>query len=154
MEHEPTETEARLAFVGSVPAGARARVESLFYFNPRQGALLAQIREIVEETGSPFIEERDRRIWIDVPGGTTQCLFACLPPERPIGVALYSRPRSELIRILHLAVERSPGRRFDGGLVAGAIVDKIRSIAGRINGVQRVQLPYRTDLFLRVLSPR
>ncbi len=155
MARDSSVRDSGIAFVGSVPATDRARVEALFYFNPRQGGRLSQIRRTVEETGSPFIEERDQRIWIGVPGGTTQCLFACLPSDRPVGVALYCRPTNDLIRILHLAVESAPGgRRRDEGRVAGAMVDKIRSIAGRINGVRRVQLPYRPDCFLRVLMSR
>ncbi len=152
---EPAGRSDAIAFVGTVPKRARDRVEAFFYFNPRQGGLLPQIRQTVEETGSPFIEEENQRIWIGVPGGTTQCLFACVPVDRPVGVALYCRPTSELIRIVHLAVETSTGgKRRDDGRVAGALVEKIRSIAARINGVRRVQLPYRADCFLRVLASR
>lgn len=150
---DPTGRSDTIAFSGSVPKRARERVEALFYFNPRQGGLLTQIRKTVEETGSPFIEEGNQRIWIGVPGGATQCLFACVPVDRPVGVALYCRPTTELIRIVHLAVESSPGgKRRDDGRVAGALVEKVRSIAGRINGVRRVQLPYRADCFLRVMA--
>ena len=38
-------------FAGSVPAAMRPAVESLFFFNPRQSAVIDQIREAVEKTG-------------------------------------------------------------------------------------------------------
>ncbi len=149
------EPPSGIVFLSSVPVAARSRVESLFYFNPGQSAWLAQIRQTVEETGSPFIEERGRRIVIELPGGLTQCLFACRPAERPVGVAIYSRPALDLLRILHLAVDSSPRPGgADGGQVAAAMVEKIRTIAGQINGVRRIQLPYRTNSFLRVTPSR
>jgi hypothetical protein len=142
---------SQIEFVSSVRADARPQVEALFYFNPRQKALIDQIRQTVEETGAPSIMGTER-IWIGLPEGTTQCLFACDPLEQPIAVAIYCRPMAEVIRILHLAIEPALDvSKVTGDALAGAMIMRIRQIAGRIKGVQRVQLPYRPSCFLRVL---
>ena len=141
-----------LGFAGSVPAAMRPVVESLFFFNPQQGAIISEIRQTIEKTGSPFIFEWNNRIRIDVPSGSTQCLFACSRRDRPVGVALYSRPAWAVIWISHLAIDPSctdAGDECSIG-IAGALVNKIREVARSIKGAARIQLPYRRASFLRV----
>ena|SRR5688572_2746903 len=149
MEHSESQ---ELGFAGSVPVAMRPVVESLFFFNPQQGAIIAEIRQTIEKTGPPFIFEWNNRIRIDVPSGSTQCLFACSRRDRPVGVALYSRPASDVIWISHLAIDPSSnavGDKCPNG-IAGALVGKIREIARSIKGAARIQLPYRRASFLRV----
>ena len=149
MEHSESQ---ELGFAGSVPVAMRPVVESLFFFNPQQGAIIAEIRQTIEKTGPPFIFEWNNRIRIDVPSGSTQCLFACSRRDRPVGVALYSRPASDVIWISHLAIDPSSnaaGDKCPNG-IAGALVSKIREIARSIKGAARIQLPYRRASFLRV----
>jgi len=141
-----------LGFAGSVPAAMRPVVESLFFFNPQQSAVSAEIRETIEKTGPPFIFEWNNRIRIDVPSGSTQCLFACSRGDRPVGVALYSRPAWDVIWISHLAIDPScTGTEDECSIgIAGALVNKIREVARSIKGAARIQLPYRRASFLRV----
>ena len=139
-------------FLGSVPSSMRHAVECLFFFNPQQRQLEPRIRATVEETGSPGIIEVDSRVWIGVPSGAMQCLFACARGVEPVGIALYGRPAPDLLWICHLVVD--PGwcgtdGSGDSGL-AGRMVDKIREIARSIKGVSRIQLPYRRSSFLNV----
>ena len=141
-----------IEFLGSVPVAMRHLVECLFFFNPRQELLVGRIRATVEETGAPCVIELESRIWIGVPSGAMQCLFACSSGGEPVGVALYCRPDPDRLRICHLALSpdwvasdpsHSPG-------LAMIMVDKIREIARSIKGVSRIQLPYRRSSFLSV----
>lgn len=144
-----------IQFHGTVPAMMRGVVEDLFFFNAKQKLLIQQIETMVEMTGVPFIAERDERIWIDVPSGSMQCLFACHGTTRPIGVLLYGRPDPDLLRISHLAVdpEYDPGDNGGPGM-AGIMVNKLQEIARSIHGITRIELPYRRGRFLSVRSQR
>ena len=144
-----------LALVATVPADMRDVVEALFFFNPRQGILIKGIRAAVEQSGSPEILECEGRLWIGVPSGTLQCLFAVDltgEPERPVGVILYDREPPDIISIRHLAVDPDygSGGAASGGGLGVFLIEKVREIGRRINGVKRVKLPYRKQLFLPV----
>ena len=141
-----------IEFFGSVPSSMRHAVECLFFFNPQQRQLEPRIRATVEETGSPGIIEADNRVWIGVPSGAMQCLFACASGGEPVGVALYCRPDPDRLRICHLALspEWMPSDSSHSPGLAMIMVDKIREIARSIKGVSRIQLPYRRSSFLNV----
>ncbi len=141
-----------IEFVGSVPVAMRHLVECLFFFNPRQELLVGRIRATVEETGAPYVIEVDGRVWIGVPSGAMQCLFACARGGEPVGVVLYCRPTLDCLWICHLALnsEWVPAGSNDGCGLAMIMVDKIREIARSIKGVTRIQLPYRQSSFLNV----
>jgi hypothetical protein len=142
-------------FTSAVDGRLRMSVESLFFFNPAQPALIESIRTSVEEFGVPQIVERGDRVCLGIPARDAQCLFACdraqQPPE-PVGVVLYLRTAPHLLRILHLAV--SPDYADDGPLcdqgLALRLVDEVRALGRRISGVRRIQLPYRAKAFLSV----
>ena len=141
-----------IEFVGSVPASMRPVVECLFFFNPKQGSLVHRIRTTVGETGAPFVIEVDQRVWIGVPSGATQCLFACARGGEPVGVVLYCRPTLDCLWMCHLALnpEWVPISSNDGRGLAMIMVDKIQEVARSIKGVTRIQLPYRQSSFLNL----
>ena len=150
MESEPKQ----IVFSATVPVEMREAVEALFFFNPRQSLLRSAISATVEQTGIPRIVELDGRVWIDVSSGYMQCLFALDNDEAygPVGVVLYGRPSREVLSVLHLAVD--PAYSFGGGRGGAGLglllVERVKEIARRINGVRRIQLPYRDQCFLRV----
>jgi hypothetical protein len=153
----PTDREGwkDIEYAATVPLDMRPAAEALFFFNPRQGESYDGILATVERTGAPTIMERDGRVWIGVPAGNTQCLFAfdrSLAPPRPVGVVLYGRPAPEVIWISHLAVDpfyTYGNKNRDAGL-GYLLVEKVREIARSIKGVTKIQLPYRRNCFLRV----
>ncbi|UCH19000.1 MAG: hypothetical protein JSW36_08455 [Burkholderiales bacterium] len=144
-------------FTSAVDGSLRTTVESLFFFNPAQPALIESIRKSVEEFGVPQIVERGDRICLGIPARDAQCLFACdraQQPPGPVGVVLYLRTTPHLLRILHLAVSPAyadDGPLFDRGL-ALRLVDEVRALGRRISGVRRIQLPYRARAFLSVVE--
>jgi len=144
-----------ITFVAALPVEMREAVENLFFFNERQSVVRQGIREVVQRAGAPIIVARDRELWVTVPSMETQCLFACdswRVPVRVLGVVLYARPTPEVLDVTHLAVD--PEYAF-GGASGGAglgflLVEKVREIGRRINGVRRIRLPYRRDCLLPV----
>ena len=147
-----------IEFSATVPAEMRQAAEALFFFNPRQGDSINGILATVERTGAPEIMERDGRVWIGVPSGNMQCLFAVdrrLEPQRPAGVLLYGRPTPDVIWISHLAVDPvyTYGNKNRGAGLGWVLVEKVREIARSIKGVSRIQLPYRRNCFLQVRVP-
>jgi hypothetical protein len=143
----PDQGDDEFEFVSSVDAVAAKDVESLFYFHPRQHALLGSIRSSVEAFGQPQILRRGERIALGIPKRETQCLFACHPSRRPgvpVGVVVYLRTEAELLNILHVAVGpayEASGPYGDRDLTM-RLVAQVRAVARRISGVRRIALPY------------
>lgn len=150
--------ETPIAFMSSVDASWWTDVETLFYFHPRQPALVDSIKACVDEFGAPEILRRGGRIHVGIPQNGAQCLFACHHARRPglpVGVVVFLRTSTELLHILHLAVlpaYAQGGRHADLDL-ALQLVNQVRHVARRISGVRRVQLPYRRGGFLSVPRP-
>lgn len=144
-----------LEFASTVPAGMRGAVEELFFFNPRQQALGPAIRRAIERFGVPEIQEQEGRLWIRSTRCPMQCLFAHQSKHRrehPVGVVLYTRLRHDTLTATHLAVD--PAGNSLGELwvddLGIALIGEVRRIASRINGVSRVELPYRESMYLPV----
>jgi hypothetical protein len=150
--------DPQIELVATIPSDLREALEQLFFFNPRQGFVRDGIRASVEQHGVPEIMERDGRLWIGVPSGVTQCLFACdrsLATPRLVGVVVFCRPRPEALCITHLAVDpeyAAGGSHGVDGLGAG-LVATVRQIARRTNGVITLELPYRPGCRLPVGPP-
>ncbi|MBI5716657.1 MAG: hypothetical protein HZC37_03105 [Burkholderiales bacterium] len=142
-------------FVSSVDANLWKDVEALFYFHPRQPLLIDSIKACVDEFGAPEILQGGERIRVGIPKNGAQCLFACHRERRPgvpVGVVVYLRTSAELLQILHLAVHpayEQTGHHAEFDL-ALQLVNEVRTLARRIAGVRRVQLPYRQAGFLTV----
>ena len=150
-----TPSVANFEFISAVSPGMRDAVEALFFFNPRQGRVREGIRESVELFGRPKILEQDGKLWIGVSSGAMQCLFACdqsREPARLAGVMLYLRPSPEVLSITHLAVDPdyTAGGGCGGDGLGLLLIEQVRQIARRINGVRRIELPYRKRCFLPV----
>lgn len=149
----------RIVFASTLPLHMRAEVEALFFFNPRQSFSSEGIHAAVAAAGLPAITTNHDRVWIEVPPGATQCLFACdtlVAPAPVVGVALYGRPNLDTIWISHLAVAPAyahPGDHAELG-VAARLVDRVATIAGSIKDITRVKLPYREASYLRVRRAR
>ena len=143
------------AFSSTLPAHLRHEVEALFFFNPRQTLLSSAIYDTIKQTGVPSLMEADDRLWIGVPSGEFQCLFVsdCRSQHGCVaGVALYGRPFPNMLSIVHLAVNAAY-ILGGGGAGAGAgllLIQKIKEIAQRIDGITRIQLPYRDQGSIRV----
>lgn len=146
----------QIVFVSTVAPQMRQALEDLFFFHPRQAELHEAITGVLKQTGVPRVElDALGQLTIGVPSGLLQCLFACeVFPRcgRPVGIVLYGRPEPDLLAICHLTVE--PAYAYGGvhasfGL-ASLLVCRIEEIGRRIKGIDRIQLPYRKECYLRV----
>jgi len=125
----------------------REAMEELFFFNPRQAHFQKGIRRAVERYGAPAIRERNGRLYIGLASDAGQCVFAldtAQQPERLAGVVLYARPRPEVLAITHLAVapDYASGGKWGGEGLGLMLVEMVRQIGNRIQGIERIELPY------------
>ena len=147
----------RLVFSADLPLVMRPEIEALFFFNPRQPFRREGIHAAIAHAGMPEIAENGDKVWIDLPSGTTQCLFACdkgLESLKAVGVVLYSRPTFNTIAITHVAVD--PDYAYGGEHanlnVLTRLLERVVATASSIKGVTRIQLPYRNGRCLRVTT--
>ena len=130
-------------------------MENLFFLNPRQYRVRTSIVEALEKFGHPRLEEKDDNIYLCVGDKGAQTLFTFDDSTYggdPVGVIVFLRDLPTDIIIVHIAVHPDyalHGRRARLG-VGTALVDKVREIASRIVGVQRIVFFYRPDVVLRV----
>jgi hypothetical protein len=137
-----------IEFFATVPTDMRGAVEALFFFNPRQDAVLPRIQAAMDRTGPPRLAEANGKVWIDVASRTTQCLFACDLSKGtclPVGVILFGRPAHDVIWIAHIAVAPAytMNHRVQSEGLAGLLIRKVKEVASRIKGVTRIELPYQ-----------
>jgi hypothetical protein len=153
----PTASHSRnvFDFTSSVGVDCLADLQALLFFHPRQQAHEKDIQACITEFGAPQIQQRNDRLYVGIENNGAQGLLACHPayrPGAPAGVVIYLRTSRELLRILHLAVHPAyehGGRHAPLGL-ALLTVNEVLSIARRVAGVRRIQLPYVQNSFLSV----
>jgi hypothetical protein len=144
-----------LVFSSKAPQKSRAALEELFYFNPLQHRVRAGIINSLEHFGHPRLEESTGGISICVGEHTPQTLFAFdrdTSGGDPVGVVVFMRTSSADMAIMHIAVHPDYTLKkstSDVGLGA-VLIEKVREIAARIVGVQRIIFFYRKEVVIRV----
>jgi hypothetical protein len=150
-----------LVFMSKVQEQHREAVEKLFFLNPRQNRVRAGIIDALEKFGQPWLEEKDHSVYLRVGDKDVQTLFAFDGSEarsNPVGVVVFLRMRNsptEII-IMHMAVHPDyalQGRRASAGLGL-ALIEKVREIASRIRGVERLVLCYHQGITIQVWNPK
>lgn len=144
-----------LVFSSKVRRQSREAVEGLFFLNPRQHRVRAGIIDALEKFGHPRLEEDGDSIYLRIGKEDAQILFAFDTSQNsgdPIGVVVYLRSSPAEIIVVHLAVHPDyalQGRR--GGLgLALVLIDKVKEVASRIVGVERVVLYYQREIIIRL----
>jgi len=144
-----------LVFSSKVQKQSREAVENLFFLNPRQYRVRAGIAEALEEFGHPRLEEKDDSVYLRVGDNDAQTLFAFDGNRAggdPVGVVVFLRNSPAEIVIVHLAVLPDyalQGRRAGLGLGL-ELIEKVKEIASRIVGVQRIVFFYKQDVVIRL----
>ncbi|MGA9451198.1 MAG: hypothetical protein WBW41_07615 [Verrucomicrobiia bacterium] len=144
-----------LVFSSKVQKQSREAVENLFFLNPRQYRVRDGITDALQKFGHPRLEEKDDNVYLRVGDGDAQTLFAFdgnRPGGDPVGVVVFLRNSPTEIIIVHMAVQ--PDYALQGkhaGLGLGlALIEKVREIASRIVGVQRIVFFYRPEVVIRL----
>ena len=144
-----------LAFASKVSRASREALEELMFFNPRQHLVREGIINSLAKFGHPRLEEDGDNLVVKVGTHEAQTLFA-FDPDRsgtePVGVVVFLRTSPEEIAIMHVAVD--PDYALQGseaGLGLGvALIEKVKEIAARIVGVQRIVFFYRQHVVIRL----
>lgn len=133
-------------FSSVLPVEYRVQLEELLYFNRLQSRAAPAIAGLIEKYGQPWIQQIDGRIRVrigEVPG--VQALFALSTDHRRrlAGVVIYTREGEDLV-IIHIAVSRtfSYCGAHRHAFVVMRLVEAIRDVARRLNGVHGVVLYY------------
>jgi ribosomal protein S18 acetylase RimI-like enzyme len=143
-----------LVFSSKAPKKCRPALEDLLFFNPRQYRVRAGIVNSLERFGHPQLEEAAGALSVRVGGHEAQTLFAYDRDRRggdPVGVVVFLRTSPAEIAIMHVAVHPNyalQGSRAGVGLGV-ALVEKVKEIASRIVGVQKIVFFYRREVVIR-----
>ena len=144
-----------LDFSSKAPKQSRPALEDLLFFNPRQHLVRDGIVNSLEQFGHPRLEETASGLSVRVGDQEAQTLFAFDRLRRgsdPVGVVVFLRTSPTEIAIMHVAVHPDyalQGRRAGTGLGV-TLVEKVKEIAARIVGVQRIVLFYRREVVIRI----
>lgn len=144
-----------LVFSSRVPTQCRAALEELLFFNPRQYRVREGILNSLEQFGHPRLEETPEGLSVRVGKNEAQTIFAFDRDRRgpePVGVVVFLRTSPPEIAIMHVAVHPDyalQGRHGGSGLGI-TLVEKVKEIAARIVGVERIVFFYRQEVVIRV----
>lgn len=144
-----------LVFSSRVPRECRSALEELLFFNPRQYRAREGILNSLEQFGHPRLEETTDGLSIRVGDHEAQTLFAYDRNRRgndPVGVVVFLRTSPAEIAVMHVAVHPDyalQGRHAGVGLGV-TLVEKVKEIASRIVGVQKIVFFYRQEVVIRL----
>lgn len=146
-----------LVFTSKVPEQHREAVEKLFFMNPSQNRVRAEIIDALEKFGQPWLEEKDHSVYLRVGDKDVQTLFVFDESHAnlgPVGVVVFLRMHSSPTEfvIMHMAVHPDyalRARRAGPGLGL-ALIEKVKEIASRIKGVERLVLCYHQGISMQV----
>jgi hypothetical protein len=144
-----------LVFSSKVPSESRVGLEDLLFFNPRQYRVREGIINSLERFGHPRVEATEGGLSIRVGEHEAQTLFAYDRDRRakdPVGVVVFVRTSPVEIAIMHVAVHPDyalQGREAGVGLGV-TLVEKVKEIAARIVGVERIVFFYRQEVVMRL----
>jgi hypothetical protein len=139
--------------ITSVLGGSfRDELEQLVFFNPEQSLITGPLVDLVRRHGVPVVVEDGDRLRFRVTSfGLLQTLYAldCTePPDRLVGVAMFTRPRRNSIVVLHLAAHRDYTSRgkWRGEEVVARLIGAIRAVALRTRGVRSLRIMYPHEI--------
>jgi len=124
-----------LAFSSHAPKQCRRELEELLFLNPRQHRVRAGIVHSLERFGHPQVVATAAGLGVRIGNQEAQTLFAFDRDhlgDAPVGIVLFLRTTPAEMTVLHVAV------------------DKVREIAAKIVGIQRIVFFYRQEVVLRV----
>ncbi len=130
-----------------LPAGQRAVLEQLLFFNGNQHRVRGGIEQCIATYGVPEIYEHDGTLGIRVGAVSgVQTLFAVTDRGRPLGVAVFVLAQERFV-VLHIGVDP---RRDINAPVLLKLMHEIRSAARRTRGVARIEVAYKEHHAVRL----
>ena len=143
-----------LVFSSKAANQSRPALEDLLFFNPRQYRVREGIVDSLAHFGHPRLEQTDDGLRVRVGKEEAQTLFAFDRDTKnadPVGVVVFLRTSPVEIAILHVAVRPDYSLRGQHrGLGLGTVlVEKVKEIAHRIVGVEKVVLYYQREIVIK-----
>ena len=144
-----------LIFSSRVPKKYREQLEELLFLNPRQHRVREGIINSLAQFGHPRVETTPDGLSIRVGDHEAQTLFAFDRDRRgqaPVGVVVFLRTSPAEIAVMHVAVHPDyalQGQKAGVGLGV-TLVEKVKEIASRIVGIQRIVFFYRQEVVIRI----
>src|SRR5215510_11280598 len=145
-----------LVFTSKVSKQSRPALEELMFFNPSQFRVREGIINSLEKFGHPRLEESGDDLVVRVGKSDAQTLFVYDSDSKakdPIGMVAFLRTSPSEIAIMHLAVreEYALQNRKHGDLGLGIVlIEKVKEIAARIVGVEKIIFFYRKNAVIRL----
>ena len=123
--------------------------------NPRQHRVRDGIVQSLERFGHPQVVDTPAGLGLRIGKSEAQTLFAFdrdRLADAPVGIVIFLRTSPAEMTVLHVAVHADYALQgTHGGAGLGvALVDKVREIAAKIAGIQRVVFFYRQEVVLRI----
>ncbi|HPC61814.1 MAG TPA: hypothetical protein PKX23_14215 [Verrucomicrobiota bacterium] len=144
-----------IIFSSRVPRESREALEELLFFNPRQHRVRDGILDSLEQFGHPRLVDTPAGLSVRVGAHEAQTLFAYDRDRRgsdPVGVVVFLRTSPSEMAVLHVAVHPDyalQGRQAGVGLGV-TLVEKVKEIASRIVGVEKIVFFYRQHVVIRI----
>ncbi len=144
-----------LLFSSKASKQCRQALEELLFFNPSQFRVREGIINSLKNFGHPRLEDSTDGLTVKVGDVEAQTLFAYKQSGRetnPIGLVVFLRTSRAEIAIIHIAVHPDyglHGSKNDLGLGV-ILIEKVKDIAARIVGVERIVFFYRREVVIRV----
>ncbi len=127
----------------------RGQLETMLFFNQGQHRVRHEIEATIERYGLPEVIERDGTLTMQIAKcPEVQTLFAIQSADggaRPVGVVVYVCDSIERINVLHLCVadDHAAGGRFSSDHVLQRLLQQIRRVARRTQGIEQMAVAYR-----------
>lgn len=144
-----------IIFSSRVPRESREALEELLFFNPRQHRVRDGILHSLEQFGHPRLVDTPAGLSVRVGSHEAQTLFAYDRDRRsgdPVGAVVFLRTSPSEMAVIHVAVHPDyalQGKRAGVGLGV-ALVEKVKEIASRIVGVEKIVFFYRQHVVIRI----
>jgi hypothetical protein len=138
----------------------RDELERIVFFNPEQDLITGRLVDLVHRYGVPVIIEDGGCLRFRVEAfGRLQTLYAldCTePPERLVGVAMFTRPKRNSIVVLHLAAHEDYTSRgkWSGEVVVAQLIGAIRDLSLRTRGVRNLRILYPHEILFDLRGGR
>lgn len=148
-------TCVNIVFSSRVPKDYSAELEDLLFFNPRQHLVRQGIINSLAQFGHPKVVETSDGLSVRVGDHEAQTLFAFdrdRKSKAPVGVVVFLRTSREEMAIMHVAVDDDYALQgSDAGVGLGVtLVEKVKEIASRIVGIERIVFFYRQEVVIRL----
>jgi hypothetical protein len=144
-----------IVFSSRVPIECRVELEELLFLNPRQHLVREGILNSLERFGHPKVVAAANGLAVKVGDLEAQTLFAFDRGRKsaaPVGAVIFIRTGREEMSIMHVAVHEDYALHgAEAGVGLGVtLVEKVKEIARRVVGIQRIVFFYRRHVVIRL----